>query len=66
MLTTTLVQAYTELENMNKAIEESQAHMRVLDAIGAPEALTVRNKLNSAISERDKVMKAIEAERDHA
>ena len=65
MLTPHMAQAYDELSKLDQSIQEAKANIRVLDAMGSPNVLTLRNNLAVAEEKRRVAMAAIEAERNN-
>lgn len=66
MLTPQMAAAYDELSKLGQSIAESEANIRVLDAIGSPSVIELRAKLATAKTRREQVMAAIKAEEQNA
>lgn len=65
MLTPHMAQAYDELEKLDQSISEAKANIRVLDAMGSPNVVTLRGQLAAAEEKRRTAMNAIMTERNN-
>lgn len=61
-MTDTLQSTYDALKAMDKTLSDAEAHLRVVKAMGSPEAVKLEAALQRAKTQRQDMMKAIEQE----
>jgi len=61
-MTDTLHATYESLKTMDATLAEAESHLRVIKALGSPEAVALESSLRRAKTQRQEMMKAIEDE----
>jgi hypothetical protein len=54
--------AMNNLKAMDAQIADAQSHLRVLEQMNSPQAVTLRSKLAGAVKQRDDMMAALQTE----